>query len=329
MSRQPDFSIVDVGHGNAALVVDEAVVTLIDAACGRTVVEALRERGVTTIHRIVISHADADHYAGVQTILLDQTLRVNEVVVNPDASKDSESWREFRVALADAMSRSRLRVTTSLNTAVNITSGHTKFTIEVLSPTPAVALGGPGGKDLKGRRMTSNSSSVVLRILHESVPVALLPGDIDGTGLDNLLEVCPKPVAKLLVFPHHGGRPGNAAPAEFARRLCAAVQPEAVVFSIGRGIHGTPRPEIIQAIRQTLPSAHIICTQLSTHCAATLPTAHAHLSSRVAKGRNPKGNSCCGGTVVIDAKALAALAEPTWSAHRNFVQSLVPGRICQ
>jgi len=91
----------------------------------------------------------------------------------------------------------------------------------------------------------------------------LLPGDMDWVGLDNLLEACPQPNARVLVFPHHGGTPHGGREREFARTHVPGVKPELVLFSIGRGVHNTPRPEIVAGVRAAAPSAHVMCTQLS------------------------------------------------------------------
>ena len=48
--------------------------------------------------------------------------------------------------------------------------------------TLRVAMAGPGGTDLKGRKLTANSMSVVARINYQSIPRLLLTGDIDACG---------------------------------------------------------------------------------------------------------------------------------------------------
>ena len=62
-------------------------------------------------------------------------------------------------------------------------------------------MAGPGGTDLKGRRLTSNSMSVVARISYQSIPRLLLAGDIDAVGLENLLEVSPSPLSDGVGLP--------------------------------------------------------------------------------------------------------------------------------
>jgi competence protein ComEC len=320
--------ILDVGHGNSALIREPNQVTLVDAAPGRTVIEALGELGLTTVNNIVISHADADHCGGLVGLLLDEGLTVENVMLNADAVKESRSWHEVRVALRDASRRAKTKILLGV-TSETLLSGHIEFRFEVLAPEPSLAAGGPGSTDDKGRRLTSNSMSAVIRIWRKGIPLALFPGDIDGIGLEHLLEDHPSCEARILVFPHHGGSPGSNVDARsFASRLCRAVMPQIVVFSLGRDKFGTPQPAIIDGVREAVPNAHIVCTQLSTRCAAALPAAAGdHLSRRSSKGAFR--NVSCGGTLVFDADSPALLSQPTAKGHTDFVTASAPTALCR
>ena len=114
--------------------------------------------------------------------------------------------------------------------------------------------------------------SAVIRIWSGDVPRVLVAGDIDQVGLESLRANTPDIRADVLVFPHHGGRPGRSDPDAFTEALMKAVEAKLVVFSIGRGRYRTPRPEIVSAVLRASKEAHIACTQLSEHCAAELPT---------------------------------------------------------
>ena len=75
------------------------------------------------------------------------------------------------------------------------------------------------------------------------MPIALLPGDIDQIGLEHLFEDNSDIQAWLLVFPHHGGRPGAGDVREFTNVLCNKVQPKIVVFSIRENRKDFPNKE--------------------------------------------------------------------------------------
>ena len=150
---------------------------------------------------------------------------------------------------------------------------------------------------------------------------------MDTTGLDNLLKEFPAPQARILVFPHHGGLPGRGDPYEFALKLCQAVKPETVIFSIGRGTKDTPRPEIIRGIRTATPHAHIACTQLSKSCADTLPSMEPlHLNNLPSRGRT--SNSCCAGTIKLELDNLLLAYTPSLLKHRDFIEKEAANALC-
>ena len=130
---------------------------------------------------------------------------------------------------------------------------------------------GVGGTDAAGRTISSNSISACIRVSHLGRCVAILPGDIDRVGVEDLLAKQVDLRAPVLVYPHHGGRPSSAAVRASLERLLRAVSPAVVVFSIGRGRHGTPAPETVMALRDIMPDTRIVCTQLSEHCSAAVP----------------------------------------------------------
>jgi competence protein ComEC len=134
----------------------------------------------------------------------------------------------------------------------------------------------------------------------------------------------------ILVFPHHGGNVRSNASVEdnaaFTRRLCEAVQPGTVMFSLGRGRHQTPRPEIIRAVRDSGAGVRIACTQLSEACAEERPPADAfgHLAPLAARGHDY--NQCCAGTLRIP---LHGGIEPDADAHEAFKAEYAPTALCR
>ncbi len=70
------------------------------------------------------------------------------------------------------------------------------------------------------------------------------------------------PVAQVLVFPHHGGAPGAAAPGMFAEQISTLVTPDYVIFSIHRTHFDLPREDVLAAILKICPNAKLLCTQL-------------------------------------------------------------------
>ena len=121
--------------------------------------------------------------------------------------------------------------------------------------------------------------------------------------------------AVSLIFPHHGGRAG-ADIRPLPNSSSNLVAPSQVIFSIGRGLHGTPLPEVI-AVARARQGLYVACTQLSERCAAVRPAGTAqHIGAAFASGRN--NNSCCAGSVVI-LLATGVIDQPTQQAHQGFI----------
>ena len=318
-----EVCLLDVGHGNGALLVSGGDAVVVDAPQNATMLEALAHFGISRLSGVIASHSDSDHIGGLINLMSSTSIAVDVVYVNPDADKTSASWLDFRFALRDARQRSGTKHSAITTDVDSLQLG--SLSVEVVAPTPELFLASPGGTDLEGRRVRTNTMSVVLRVREEESVIAVLPGDLDATGLENLLAEGHDLRARTLVFPHHGGRPASGSAEEFAKKLCQAVEPDVIYFSIGRGRHSTPRPEIVAAILEDRPNAHIACSQLSTWCASLNPTAERdHLEALPARGKY--GNTCCAGSLsVFDGAALSAVL----SRHAKFVDLHAPTALCR
>lgn len=321
------LAILDVGHGNCAVLNDSKGTVVIDAGTGATLLDYLRDTKVTHVAVVLLSHADTDHIAGLIGLLSSDEVSVGTVYVNSDSIKGSRQWIQLRYALQDARRRGAVRVIPQMSTALTGTLDQGDVRIEVLAPTPEVVMGGVGGKDLGGRSISTNAMSGVVRLCWGDAPVAIFAGDIDEAGMANLLEEYPAPHAKILVFPHHGGRSGKDNEA-FAESMARAVAPEVVLFSIGRGKHGTPRPEIVAGVKKAVPSVRILCTQLSERCRADKPVPDSgHLTGLVARGLEK--HSCCGGTVLVHMAGGKVAINPSFAAHQKFIEIQAPTALCR
>lgn len=317
--------ILDVGHGNSAIVQGDDKTFVIDCATKATIVDALDDLGITDISDVLLSHADADHISGVMTLLLKK--RVHNVYVNPDAVKRSDVWQDMRIALAEARRAGQTVVHPSLTTNDNGKFESQRLLLKILAPHPEDALGGVGGKDIEGSQQEHNTMSVVVKVVYGDRPVALLPGDLDQIGFEHLQREGEDIRAEILVFPHHGGTPGGANSQDFAEGLCEAVKPKLVVFSIGRPKKDFPRVEIVNSVRQSAPESHIACTQLSKRCAPVdLESNSRHLNVLPARGKATY--SCCGGTIVIELDEVDQSFGTLVRGHAEFIASQVPDPMC-
>ncbi|WP_206758975.1 ComEC/Rec2 family competence protein [Anabaena azotica] len=327
MMDSPELIILDVGHGNCALIKDANNVMVIDCPPGGTLAETLEHLSIKEILHILISHSDADHIAGIIDILANEDIKIHNVHINPDAIKKSEVWTDVRIALQDARKRSGTQVSSELTTTKTGSLNIGSVEIEILAPTPELILGGAGGTDLQRRRLTSNSISAVVGIVHDSHRVAILAADIDHVGFDNLIQEQNNLSADILVFPHHGGKPGSADPKIFTEQFCMVVQPKLIIFSIDRNRFSNPRIEIVEGIISSVPNAHILCTQLSERCTTNLPSSTpTHLSTLPARGLN--SNSCCGGSISIKIDG-SKTTYTEMALHKEFILKQVTSPICR
>lgn len=322
------LSILDVGHGNCAVLINGEGVHIIDAGPGSALLEFLQQEGITKIDAVLISHSDKDHIAGLVALITSGEFEIGRVRLNSDAIKDSDLWDDLAFALSNAHQEGKIDFRPSLTVADTGAYDLGDVQVQILAPDLYLATRGPGSTDRHGRELDSNSMSAVIRLIHDGNPFALLTGDIDDVGLENMVERGVDCRASILIFPHHGGRPGGGDMATFARKLSALVSPHTVVFSIGRGGRfSNPQPEIVTAVRASLPGVRIACTQLSKHCARDLPSADpVHLTTRYAKGR--RARSCCGGTFVVDLNAPVGLLLPVLEDHQKFIVSNAESAMC-
>lgn len=316
------LAILDVGHGNSAVLTDGVTTTVLDAGLGGVLIDFLQDHGIKSVDYVFISHADADHIAGLISLLSAGSIIVRKIYLNPDARRSSKIWDDLKSVLKEAKGKGTL-IFNGLSTTIpgNVAVGDCE--IHVVAPSPDLALVGVGGSTADGKTASAHTLNAVIRVVRDKEPIALFAGDLDEAGLKELEESQQVLSAHVLIFPHHGGLPGQDA-IKFTSTLCKLVSPKIVIFSIGRGKHKTPRPEVINVIRQLLPKVYIACTQLSERCATMLPkSAPSHLNSERASGR--ERNHCCAGTVVINPTALS----PKPDEHIKFVKLVAPTALCQ
>ena len=327
--KRPSLVVLDVGHGNAAVLIDTIGVVVIDAGKGGVVLDFLREAGIKEVHVMLISHADTDHIRNAPDLLLDDDIRVNRICFNSDASKSTQLWDLFKIAIRNARRKKGLLAEPQLTTSQTGKLDNGEVHIEVLYPFPETAASGPGGATAEGETLTSNSMSAVIRLstAKGKSPMVLLCGDAERGCLDAWTAEGADPTASVLVFPHHGGNPGADDAVRFATDLIKMVKPKTILFSIHRSQYELPIPSVIEAARRQNPNARVMCTQLSTHCCAVSPiTSATHLNQYVARGRDT--NSCCAGTIIVDLSGDEPSLLPADDQHLTFIGGLAGDPLC-
>ncbi len=260
---RPSLVVVDVGHGNAAVLNDVRGIVVFDTGKkGPALLEFLRENGIREIESLVLSHADDDHIGNAASLLLDRDFRVKRILFNSDPTKATDSIQQLQLAICDARRHRGMRADSQLNTSVTGELDCGDVHIEVLYPPPEALLTGVDGRSAGGRRNQSNSLSAAIRLSCRGRGAVLLAGDVGTECLDFVEAEKSTASADVLVFPHHGGAPGGTLPRHFATRVTRLVTPKYVVFSIHRERFKLPRKEITDAILKVDSTVKFLCTQL-------------------------------------------------------------------
>lgn len=326
--NRPSLVVLDVGHGNAAVLFDGGVV-VIDAGKGGVVLDFLRDMGIRVVDVLLISHADNDHIRNAPDLLLDHDIQVRLVCYNSDAGKRTKAWCHFRKAIKTARRQKSLVAEPQLTLSQTGRLDRGQVHGEVLFPPPELAATGPSGEGDDGVLITPNSMSAAIRLVRNGIPMLLLAGDIERGCLEFWRDEHTDASASVLVFPHHGGEPADADPVQFTEDICGFVRPHAVVFSIHRSQYELPIPDVVRAVRKSCAPVRIACTQLSEHCAATLAVepVPAHLENLPALGR--EHGSCCAGTIVIELRSDGPVIRPLAEDHVKFIRDRAPTALCQ
>jgi competence protein ComEC len=209
-------TFVSVGHGVSALVeFPDGRTLLYDAGslgspvfAARGIAGVLWSRGLRRVDAVVLSHADADHYNALPELLT--MFSVGVVYVSPLMfDNETPPLTALREAIRNAGIPIReISMGDRLDAGVGVLA-------EILHPPPRGTLG------------TDNANSIVLHVEAHGRRI-LLTGDLEGPGMDDLLDE--EPVAyDAALAPHHGSAYSN--PPGFA----AWATPQAVVISGGQG----------------------------------------------------------------------------------------------
>ena len=209
-------TFVAVGHGTAVLLELPAGETfLYDAGrlgsphIGvRRIAHVLWSRGIKHLDGVILSHADADHYNALPQLL--QRFSVGKVYVSPVMFKfESAALQSLRESI-------RIRKIPLEHLSVgDVLPNRSGVSMTVLHPSKQGVLG------------SDNANSIVLSIEHAQRRV-LLPGDLETTGIEQLMEKIPIDY-DLVMAPHHGSSHSDP------YRFSDWATPEWVVVSAGSG----------------------------------------------------------------------------------------------
>ncbi|MEU6685865.1 MBL fold metallo-hydrolase [Streptomyces sp. NPDC046832] len=324
--------ILDVGHGNCAILRDGNQCMVIDAPKGGTLFDTLEQAGIWRIEHLILSHMDEDHIKGATRLLWDARFTIGTIWYNPNGMQKSRTFEHLRKQVAESAVAGRVNARLEINSINPKRISVGRVGVDVVHPDFEMASTGPTSYSSRFGRLTSNTLSVALRVSLDGHHAVLLPADMDRIALDRILGLGVDLTAPVLVFPHHGGRPGDRRLGEFAEMMCAAVSPSVVVFSMERGgRYLNPAPEIVSGVRKAAPRAHIACTQFSMHCrwrdASGPKSSTVGASVRPAAGQSM--GSCCAGTLAVVKTDSGIVFDPPLNRHLEFIQQNVADSLCK
>lgn len=214
------LDVIDVGQAQALLVTAPGGRrALIDAGgsfsptfdMGRSVVgPALTWNRPPRLDAACFSHPDSDHAQGLAWIL--RQFDVGRFYTNgrwPEGRLDGE----LTASLREGVNAGRLAPTPLVaGERIDLGSG-----VELLVEHPAAGYEGRG----------SNGDSLVLRLVWRGHGLAVLPGDVDRDGIEDMIDHGRSLGAQVLVLPHHGSK------SALSGMLYEAVAPRLAVASCG------------------------------------------------------------------------------------------------
>lgn len=200
---------LDVGQGDAALIRSpEGKTALVDAGPARQVVQLLRDRGITTLDLVVVSHHHADHYGGMVAVV--RALRPRVFLASTSGHTTPNYLR-----LLEVIREQGITAIAPTPTSRKIELGSVVLTVFPQPPEDPAE---------------ENNNSIGLRVQHGAVAL-LLTGDSEVAERRWWLEHAPTLAADcaVLKLAHHGSHNGVDA------RWLGLVKPRLAVASLARG----------------------------------------------------------------------------------------------
>lgn len=222
---------INVGQGDAIyLEFPNGTNALIDGGpSGEPVYQFLKEKGVTKLDRVVLTHPHSDHYRGLKKVF---------------NSFDVKNYYDTRAENVDAQGDNNLRDLAKAKPGCKTLypepgselKWDSKVTVKVMSScTEAVQM---------HNNDETNNCSLVLRVYYNGHGI-LLMGDAESTIETALMRIYRSGLNSTYIkVGHHGARTSTSA------SFLARVQPKVAIISVGKdNVYGHPHKETLDRLR--------------------------------------------------------------------------------
>ncbi|REB09966.1 DNA internalization-related competence protein ComEC/Rec2 [Sporosarcina sp. BI001-red] len=228
---QGDSIVIELGYRKGVYVIDTGGTVSIGPPTWKTpekqfevgrqiVVPYLKGKGISTIDKLIISHAHDDHMGGADEVL--QELRVREV------HAPVGSWTEENMVPVLTEAKRRKTRTVSMQAGEEWKTGQTEFTY--LSPFDD--------------KYSHNDSSLVLLMKNE-YGYLLFTGDLEEGGEQKIIQKYGQAEFSPLILKigHHGSKTSTT------QSFLNLLQPDIGVISVGRNNrYGHPHEEVVDRL---------------------------------------------------------------------------------
>lgn len=215
-----DALALDVGQGACILLESDGASALVDCGgsgfpdAGDLAADYLATMGCTSLDYLILTHYDADHVSGVETLL--SRMDVKQVLV-PDTGEDTQ----IRTRVLSALEASKVPVISIRNAEIYALGGGQ---ITVYPPV------GSGSDNDQGLAVLCGGSSSRL----------LVTGDMDTATERALLEQYTLPRIDVLAVGHHG------AASSTSEALLETLEPKTALISVGEhNAYGHPDESVL------------------------------------------------------------------------------------
>lgn len=213
---------IDVGQGDAALVVCDNKTMLIDGGkpqAGSIIYTYLKKLNINCLDYIVASHADDDHIGGLSAPLAKMTVKN---VLAPKTEANSRSYTNFKTKAAEQ----------------GLTITHPKAGESLDFGSSKVEFFGPITENESDR----NNGSIVMKIIYGDTSF-LFTGDAEREEEQEILNAGYNLSSTVLKVGHHGSRNSTTYP--FLREI----MPKYAVISVGENSYGHPTEDTLSRLR--------------------------------------------------------------------------------